>query len=185
MASARSLRRSKPLIWRQVVVRADLKLDRLHGVIQIAMGWKNCHLHQFIGGSGFRRTYYLTPNPEFGDMGGEMLDEKDFTVAELAPAAKRRFSYEYDFGDSWEHEVLVEKILPPDSAFKHPVCLAGANACPPEDCGGLPGYENLLAALADPKHPEHNDMKEWIGGGFDLTEFDVAATSAALKRLKA
>lgn len=180
-----SLKWSKPPIWRRVVVRGDMTLDRLHYLIQIAMGWMNCHLHQFIGGSGFARTFYGQPDPEFADMGGETLNEKRYTVADLAPAAKRKFIYEYDFGDGWQHDVVAEKILPPDSTFKHPVCLAGANACPPEDCGGIHGYYNLLEILADPKHPEHADMKEWIGGELNTEEFSVEDVNAALKRLKA
>lgn len=83
--------------------------------------------------------YYGIPEAECDDLGGETLNEKQFTVADLAPKVKARFIYEYDFGDSWEHEVVVEKVLPPDAAFKHPVCLGGANAAPPEDCGGTPG----------------------------------------------
>jgi len=83
---------------------------------------------------------YGVPDREKDDFGTETLNEKRYTVADLAPVAKRKFIYEYDFGDSWEHEVLVEQVLPPDADFKHPVCLAGANASPPEDCGGIPGY---------------------------------------------
>ena len=109
-----TLKWSKPPIWRRVLVRGDMTLDRLHNVIQIAMGWTDSHLHQFIAGSGFARTFYGRPDPEFADMGSEMLNEKRFTVADLAPAAKRKFIYEYDFGDSWKHEVCVEKVLPPD-----------------------------------------------------------------------
>ncbi len=179
------LKWSRPPIWRRVVVRADLKLDRLHNVIQIAMGWSNSHLHQFIVGSRSARTFYGTPDPEFEVMGAAMLNEKRYTVAELAPAAKKKFIYEYDFGDGWEHEVVAEKILPPAPAFRNPVCLAGANACPPEDCGGLGGYDNLLAILADPKHPEHAEMTEWIGGKFDAAEFRLEDVNAVLKRLKA
>ena len=180
-----TLRGSKPPIWRRVVVRADMTLDRLHAVIQIAMGWTDSHLHQFFAGSGFARTCYGTPDPEFADKGSETLNEKRYTVADLAPAPRRKFSYEYDFGDSWEHEVVLEKLLPPDSAFKHPTCLAGANACPPEDCGGVWGYSNLLKILADPKHPEHEEMREWLGGEFDPSTFDLNGVNAVLKRLKA
>jgi hypothetical protein len=180
-----TLRRSKPPIWRRVVVRADMKLDRLHTVIQSAMGWMNCHLHQFSAGSGFALTFFGTPDPDYADMGSETLNEKRYTIADLAPAARRKFGYEYDFGDSWEHQVAVEKVLPPDAAFRHPVCLAGANACPPEDCGGIPGYYDLLGILADPGHPEHEEMKEWIGGEFDPARFDLDRVNAVLKRLKA
>ncbi len=176
-----TLKWSKPPIWRRVLVRADMRLDRLHNVIQLVMPWTNSHLHQFIVG----RTSYGVPDPEFADMGGEMLNEKRHTLADLAPAAKKKFIYEYDFGDGWAHDVVVEKVLPPDAGFKHPVCLAGANACPPDDCGGIPGYYNLLEALANPKHPEHSDLKEWIGGEWDPVLFDLEAANSCLKKLKA
>ena len=180
-----TLRRSKPPIWRRVVVRADLRLDRLHTVIQIAMGWTNSHLHQFSASPGFALTFYGTPDPECAGMGSEALNEKRHTVADVAPAAKRKFGYEYDFGDSWEHQIAVERILPPDPAFKHPVCLAGANACPPEDCGGIWGYYNLLGILADPKHPEHEEMKGWMGGEYDPAAFDLNSINSVLKQIKA
>ncbi|MGA2542347.1 MAG: plasmid pRiA4b ORF-3 family protein [Verrucomicrobiota bacterium] len=171
----------KPPIWRRVMVRADMPLDRLHWLIQMVMGWTNSHLHQFAAG----RTFYGQPDPESADMGYETLNEKRHTVADLAPAVKKKFIYEYDFGDGWEHEVKLEKILPADAAFKHPVCLGGERACPPEDCGGMGGYCNLLEILADPKHPEHEDMKEWIGGEWDAESFDLDEVNAALQRLKA
>jgi hypothetical protein len=180
-----TLRRSKPPIWRRVVVRADMRLDRLHTVIQIAMGWMNCHLHQFTAGSGFALTYYGTHDPEFGDMDSETLNEKDYTIADLAPRAGRKIGYEYDFGDGWEHQLAVEKALPPDAGFKHPVCLAGANACPPEDCGGVWGYYRLLGILADPNHPEHAEMKGWLGEEIDPAQFNLEAVNSRLKGLKA
>ena len=96
-------------------------------------------------------------------------------MTDLAPGAKQKFIYEYDFGDSWEHEVLVEEVLPPDPDFKHPVCLGGANACPPEDCGGSPGYAEFVDAMADPKHEQHEEMKEWVGGAWDATRFSLEA----------
>jgi hypothetical protein len=176
-----TLRDCKPPIWRRIVVRADMKLDRLHRVIQTAMGWSDCHLHQFVVG----RVFYGVPDRERDDFGTETLNEKQYTVADLAPMPKKKFIYEYDFGDSWEHEILVEKALPPDAAFKHPVCLAGANASPPEDCGGIPGYYDLLAALADPKHEQHEEMKEWVGGAWDATRFSLEDANAGLKRIKA
>ena len=106
-------------------------------------------------------------------------------VRATSPAAKKKFLYEYDFGDGWIHEVVAEKILPPDPGFKNPVCLAGENACPPEDCGGIPGYYNLLEILGDRKHPEYRDMKDWMGGKFDPAAFKLDAVNKAFKRLKA
>lgn len=176
-----TLKWSNPAIWRRVVVRADMPLDRLHYVIQMAMGWTNSHLHQFMVG----RVRYGKPEPQMGQFGDDTLDEQRHTVADLAPAAKKKFLYEYDFGDGWVHEVVAEKILPPDPGFKKPVCLAGENACPPEDCGGMPGYYNLLEILGDRKHPEYRDMKDWIGGKWDPAAFDLDAVNKALKRLKA
>lgn len=174
---------SKPSIWRRVVVRRDMRLDRLHKVIQAAMGWTNSHLHQFITGRRAGSTFYGEPDP--GGFGTMTLNERRYNVADLAPAAKQKFIYEYDFGDGWEHDLVVEKILPPDASFKHPICLAGANACPPEDCGGIVGYYRLLEILADPKHPEHVDLQDWIGGEWDPAWFDLDEVNVDLKRAKA
>jgi len=180
-----TLKWSKPPIWRRVVVRGDTTLDRLHTVIQVAMGWIDCHLHQFITEQESGLVYYGKPDPEFADMGGEMLNEQRYTLAQLAPAARQKFVYEYDFGDSWQHDVVVEKILPPDPTFKHPVCLAGENACPPEDCGGMGGYYHLLEVLANPRHLEHEEFKHWLGGEFNAGEFSAEGVNLVLKRLKA
>ena len=162
------------------MVRADVKLDRLHRVLQSAMGWTNSHLHLFQVG----KTIYGQPDPELDALGHETLDERRYALAEIAPRAKQKFIYEYDFGDGWEHEIVVEAILPSDPGFKHPLCLAGANACPPEDCGGPPGYEEFLAAIRDPRHPEHKDQLAWAGGKFDPEAFDVAAVNRRLRLLK-
>lgn len=175
------LKWSKPAIWRRVIVRSDATLAQFHKILQIAMGWTDSHLHHFIVG----QTLYGRPDPEFADMGPDVLNEKRYTVANIAPAVKKKFIYEYDFGDGWRHEVLVEKISPGDSAFKHPVCLAGKNACPPEDCGGIHGYYNLLEALADPNNPEHMELRDWLGGEWDATRFDLQETNDLLKCLKA
>ena len=176
-----TLRDCKPPIRRRVVVRADMKLDRPYRVIQIAMGWLDCHLHQFVAGG----VYYRQPDPEGDDFGTETLNEKRYTVTDLTPGAGQKFICEYDLGDSCEHDVLVEEVLPPDPNFKHPVCQGGANACPPEDCGGTSSYYDLLAALADPKHEQHEEMKEWVGGAWDATQFSLEHTNAGLKRIKA
>ncbi len=172
---------SNPPVWRRVVVRSDMSLDRLHNVIQEVMGWTDSHLHQFVVGN----TYYGIPDPDMRGFGRDTLNEKRYTVAQLAPAVKSKFVYEYDFGDDWLHKVVLEKILPPDPEFQHPACLAGKNACPPEDCGGIPGYYNLLEVLADPGDPEHESMKDWLGYDFDPTQFDLEYANDVLSRLKA
>ena len=169
---------SKPPIWRRVIVRSDMTLDRLHDVIQWVMPWTDSHLHQFVVG----KTYYALPNPEFEN---DSLDEQEYGIADIAPNARNKFQYEYDFGDGWRHDLLVEKVLPPDPAFKHPVCVAGANACPPEDCGGIPGYYDMLEALANPKHPRHSECMEWMGEEWDAKQFDLDEINAALKHLNA
>lgn len=180
-----TLKWTKPPIWRRVVVRGDMTLDRLHQVIQIAMGWDDDHMHQFVVGSGFDRVSYGRPEPQFAGFGTRRLDARRYSVSDLAPAAKRKFYYEYDFGDGWLHEVVAEKILPPDPAFKHPVCLAGARACPPEDCGGVGGFYNLLSIAADPKDPDHEEMRDWIGEDYDPEQFSAVEANRSLARLEA
>lgn len=107
------------------------------------------------------------------------------TLPDLASEAKKKFIHEYDFGDSRHHEVKVEKALPADPNFKHPVCLAGENACPTEDCGGIPGYYRLLEVLADPKSPEHEEMTDWAGEDLDPTVFSRDEANAYLSQVKA
>jgi hypothetical protein len=181
-----TLKHSRPVIWRRIVVPANFKLDRLHDVIQLVMPWTNSHLHHFMVGAPHGRdcTFYGQPNSEFAGMGSEELDEKRYTIADIAPGAKAKFIYEYDFGDGWEHQIVVEKVPPPDAGFKRVICLAGANACPPDDCGGIPGYYNMIEIIADRKHPEHESIKEWLGGEWNMARFDLDETNAALKRFK-
>jgi hypothetical protein len=170
---------SKPPIWRRVQVPGSITLAKLHHVIQAAMGWYNCHLHQFIIGG----TYYGVPDPDF-DM-PPMRNEKSVKLAQVVPGAKQKFAYEYDFGDSWLHRIVVEKILPPEEGSRTPLCLAGKRACPPEDCGGIPGYYGFfLEAIRDPEHPEHDEMLDWIGGSFDPEAFDKEHVNWQLKSLR-
>ncbi|MEI8289368.1 MAG: plasmid pRiA4b ORF-3 family protein [Verrucomicrobiota bacterium] len=181
-----TLNYSRPSIWRRIVVPSNLRLNRLHDVIQQVMPWTNCHMHHFIVGKPYSRDciYYGRPNPQFADMDSENLNEAKYTIADIAPAAKAKFYYEYDFGDGWEHQIVVEKVLPPDAGFKRVVCLAGKNACPPDDCGGIPGYYQMLEIIADPKHPDHEHMKLWLGVEWDAARFDLEEVNGALKRVK-
>ncbi len=178
------LKWSRPSIWRRVVVRADLSLHRLHDVIQIAMGWTDSHPHQFMVGSGRTPICYGMRSSD-GDGMGDTLDETRYAVWDLAPKPKGKFVYEYDFGDGWIHDVTVEKTLAVDAPFQHPVCLGGANPCPPEDCGGVGGYYRLLEILGNPKHPEYADLKDWMGDGAENARFDLDAVNEQLRRLKA
>lgn len=171
-----SLNGIKPAIWRRLEIPADLSLHGLHQCIQAAFGWGDEHLHAFdINGLCF-----AAPNPD-----GELddLDSRKQPLWELEGKFKS-FGYTYDFGDDWEHKIKIEDWAESDPTAIYPRCTGGANACPPEDCGGEPGYEELLAALADPKHERHAEMKEWLEEVFDPKAFDLAQTNAALKRLK-
>jgi hypothetical protein len=174
---------TEPPIWRRLQVPGDANLGWLHAVIQVAMGWTNSHLHQFrIGGE-----YYSDPRHHFAEFEGdpEILDERRFTFQQLAQTPHDSLTYEYDFGDSWQHLITVEKILPPNSGTRRTaVCLDGARTCPPEDCGGGWGYAELLKALANRKHPEHKTMKEWLGRPFDAEAFEVAKINTWLGKLK-
>ena len=168
-----TLKGSKPPIWRRMQITSDTTLVQFHRIVQCVMGWDGSHLYQFvIGGIAY------------GDPG--MVGEWDIEDARTAPLAalvrgeKSKFLYEYDFGDSWEHELLVEKILPLDEGKRYPVCLTGKRACPPEDCGGVWGYASFLEAIHDPEHPEHEEMLEWIGGEFDPEAFDRDEVNVAL-----
>ena len=174
---------AKPSIWRRLQVPGNANLGWLHAVLQVAMGWTNSHLHHFLT----RDARYSDPRFD-QDMDFDVKpnrDETRATLAQIAPAEGARLRYEYDFGDSWEHKITVEKILPPDPATAtSAVCLEGARACPPEDCGGIGGYADLLETLKNPKHPEHQSMKEWLGRPFDAAAFDVAKTNLWLRKLK-
>jgi hypothetical protein len=174
---------SEPPIWRRIQVPGAARLDWLHSVLQVAIGWTNSHLHQFRVGE----DCYSDTRHHFAEFEGdpEILEEREFTLRQIAPREKNAFRYEYDFGDSWEHEITVEKILPPNAAASTTaICLDGARACPPEDCGGVWGYSNLLKILKDRKHPEHKSMKEWLGRAIDAEAFDVQKTNLWLRKLK-
>lgn len=174
------LRWVKPLVWRRVLVPETITLAKLHSVLQWTMGWTNSHLHEFE----IARRRYGVPDPEW-ELGGEPLtDERRVRLQPLLEAGLRRFTYLYDFGDSWEHVVKVEDLLPPDPDSAPILCTAGENACPPEDVGGEPGYIEFLAALADPMHEEHENMRSWIGYPFDPAAFDLNAVNRALARIK-
>ncbi len=172
-----TLKGTSPPIWRRLLVWSDTRLSVLHDVIQVAMGWYDSHLHQFVVG----RVYYGVPDP---DSWTEVKDESKVTFSQVAPGEKARITYEYDFGDSWTHSILVEKILPPSPNVDPPVCLAGRRACPPEDVGGVWGYADFLEAIADPEHEEHDEMLEWIGGEFDPAAFNMEAVNAQLRDLR-
>ena len=173
---------SKPPIWRRIAIPADMKLSKLHDVVQIVMGWHDCHMHEFLTPDG---TRYGAPDPEFGlAMDVDALDERKVRLRNVVQQPKDRFRYDYDFGDDWEHGLELQKIVPPDPDARYPVCLAGKRACPPEDCGGIWGYMDLIEALRDPKHERREELTEWIGGEFDPEAFDLDGINALLRRVR-
>ena len=142
------------------------------------MGWEDVHLQHFIVG----KVIYESPLPfDNGFVDPEAGDAVTARLCDVLPRVKAKMIYEYDFGDSWLHRIEVEKIVEPPVDGQVPSCLAGANACPLEDCGGPPGYMDLLEALGDPEHPQHAEMSEWMGGEFDAAHFDIAAVNRKLK----
>ncbi|OGA51686.1 MAG: hypothetical protein A3F74_06555 [Betaproteobacteria bacterium RIFCSPLOWO2_12_FULL_62_58] len=171
----------EPSVWRRLEVPSTMTFGDLHGAIQAAMGWEDCHLWAFYVGKT-----EVSPDPEQFDFPGEpRAQAADWTALDDMLAGRRiKFRYIYDMGDDWLHEIKVEKILAPEPGVQYPRCTGGERACPPEDCGGFPGYYNVLEALADPKHPEYEEMLDWIGGEWDPEAFDIKAVNARLQPRK-
>lgn len=171
---------AKPPIWRRIQVPTDITLAGLHEVLQVTMGWYNCHLYQFLLGD----VCFGEPNPDYDDWGTSMHDAAATKLENVIAVEKEKLFYEYDFGDGWDHEILLEKILPGDAEVQYPVCLKGKRACPPEDCGGVWGYARLLEVLADLDHEEHDDLLEWAGGRIDPEAFDFDVVNAGLRPMR-
>lgn len=166
-----TLRGVKPPVWRRLLMPGTMTLSQLHTAIQAAMGWHDCHLHAFnIGGESF------------GDRrrGDDVSDEDCPTLNDLLRSSAVLFGYTYDFGDRWEHRIAFETSEPAVDGQPYPACVGGKRNCPPEDCGGALGYGQLLAVLADPNHPEHEDQLDWVGGEFDPNEFNLEQANTVL-----
>lgn len=173
----------EPTIWRELWVDTSFSLAQLHGVLQIAMGWEDCHLYTFFD----RASNFMASGLSSGQLGeqlGGMLGEEkaahEICVAEVLDRKGARLSYEYDMGDGWLHQISVLECAAQCPGGMPVECVAGARACPPEDCGGPPGYMNLLEAISNRRHPEHKDLLEWVGGAFDPAEFDLQETREEL-----
>lgn len=166
----------KPPVWRRVQVK-DCTLANLHDVIQTVMPWTNSHLHAFeVGGE-----QYGEPDPTGMMDVMEMKNEARIKLSQIANQGHKKFTYTYDFGDNWEHVVLIEKALDAEAGVRYPRCVAGRRACPPDDCGGAWGYGDFLEAISDPQHERHEELLEWIGGEFDPEEFSVEAVNERLR----
>jgi hypothetical protein len=173
---------AQPPVWRQVLVPQMIPLDKLHDVIQAAMGWTDSHLHEFVI-SGVR----YSPR-EHQDFEADVVAEERGVPLQVAlRGTARTFEYVYDFGDDWHHAVIVESVeaLAPGAPRGAQLeCLGGENACPPEDVGGAWGYEEFLQAIADPAHPEHESTREWVARDFDPNHFDLSLANARVKSIK-
>jgi len=168
------LREVLPVVWRRFLVPGSITLPGLHRVIQEVMGWENCHLHLFL----FGKKEYGLPDPDFPT---EMRNERGRRLREFVRGEGEVFGYVYDFGDNWEHDVLVERIIP-GAEVTDARCLEGERACPPEDVGSPSGYMDYLEAMRDPSHPDHEQMVEWRGPSFDPENFDPAKINRRLSR---
>ena len=173
-----TLKGIKPPIWRRIRVPETYTFWDLHVAIQDAMGWLDYHLHQFemVNPSTGMKVEIGIPDKESG-WGREILLGWKQKIADYFSIENRSADYTYDFGDNWEHIIKLEKILPRDKNIDYPICIAGKRACPPEDCGGIWGYENFLEIINDPDNKEYEDMIEWVGGEFDPEHFDVKEVS--------
>lgn len=166
-----------PKVVRRLAIPFALRLDRLHLVFQAALGWENYHLWEFrIGGAGFG-----IPDPSWPD--GPLDARKTSLQRVIADTGVKHFRYLYDFGDGWEHTVVIEKIEPMRPGITHPFLLAAAGRCPPEDVGGPSGYAEYLEALADANHERHIEMLEWRGSTFDPAKVNIADLGLAVDDL--
>lgn len=169
-----TLRSVRPPVWRRIQVRSDMTLGELARVLEAAIGWMGGHLHVF----DVEGTWYGSADP---DWGSDDLDENEYRLIEVLDTVGGKLRWDYDFGDGWEHDVVVEKITDADPGVEYPLCLAGRRACPPDDCGGPPGYAELLVALADPQHPDHEELLERAPPDFDPASFDIDDANLALR----
>jgi hypothetical protein len=168
-----SLSDIQPPIWRRVQVK-DCTLSKLHEIIQVSMGWEFDHLYSFaVGGTEYGDT-------EMSE--SDMKNDRRAKLSRLVPGEKFKFRYTYDFGDNWEHEVLVERILPPEPGRRYPICVEGQRACPPEDVGGVWGYMDLVEAIRNPRHKGRERVLEWLGEDFDPEAFDTGTVNERLAR---
>jgi hypothetical protein len=171
-----------PLIWRRLLVPADVTRETLHDILQLAMGWEDCHMHDFrIGQQRFGK-----PDPMEQAFGGvRTASERTARLFSVLGRVGAKAVYTYDFGDSWEHQIVVEKRLAPEIGRAYPTCLAGERHGPPEDCGGISGLYNLLEAIRDPAHEQHEELLDWLEDGFDPEAFSVDEVKPPLRAFAA
>jgi len=176
-----TLRGTRPPIWRRLLMPAELTLEQLHAVLQAAMGWDDSHLHEFrIGSHRFGK-----PDPSERWLGRSVtLSERTTRLSSVIDRVGAKAVYTYDFGDSWEHELLVEKVLAPEPGHSYPICIDGQRQAPPEDCGGIGGFYHLLEAIRDPEHVDHEERREWLGRDCDPDAFSLDAVNRRLSHIQ-
>ena len=166
---------TSPPVWRRILVPRDITFRDLHRILQTVMGWTDSHLHQFV----LQRQRLSDPRSRTGS---KVANENRTRLGELIWTVGARLLYEYDFGDNWQHELLLEEVLIGDESFQQ-ICVAGKRCCPPEDCGGPQGFAELLQVLQDANHPDHDGVCEWLGGFFPEA-FSVDEINRGLRRRK-
>jgi hypothetical protein len=170
-----------PPIWRRLLVPANMTLAQLHDVLQAVMGWQDCHMHEFCAG----QRHFGKPNPEDRLMGMPPVEnERTVPLSNVLGRVGTKAIYTYDFGDSWEHGIVLEKRLPADQGTAYPVCAGGERACPPEDCGGIPGFYDLLDALGNATHEQHDELQDWVGDNYDPDVFSIDDVNRSLIPLR-
>jgi hypothetical protein len=177
-----TLEGSKPRVWRDILVPSNLTLEDLHYVIQTVMGWGNCHLHQFIA----EKVLYsetIDDSDPYELKGGDTDDrnEQQYIISQLLNEEKTTMIYEYDLGDSWIHKIELKKVLPADTEVRRPRCIKGEQACPPEDCGGIWGYADILESLQNTKTSERDKLLTGLDNAFNPNYFDMEAVNKTLK----
>ena len=170
----------EPVVSRRIEVPLAIRLDRLHHVLQIVVGWTDSHLYEFR----FRGIGFGIPDPDWGIGDGPIDARKTTLLAVIEDTGAKSFKYLYDFGDGWEHAIKIEKIQPAASGTIYPRLMGATGRCPPEDVGGPWGYQEMLEALADPHHERHGEMRDWLGGDFNPNEpIDTSAIDINLLTL--
>lgn len=177
-----SLLDTQPQIWRRVLVKGGYTFYDLHYIIQLTMGWEDYHLYEF------HCSGLIIGNPEADDAfvyeaDEAVTDARNIKIDEVLSKEGETLIYKYDFGDGWKHLVKVEKVLDEDTAFEYPVLLEGALSAPPEDCGGISGFYNLLKILKSTAHPQHKEMADWAGKEYDPKKLDIAEINSQLQKL--
>lgn len=168
------------MVWRRFLVPSSVTLHRLHLVLQDVMGWKNYHLYRFKYG----KNQYGEPDPENDFYELPFINSRRTKLGDIVREERSLFLYEYDFGDGWEHQLMVEDILEREADKLYPVCIAGQNACPPEDCGGPHGYAEMLEIIRNPAHQEYHNTKTWLGKGFNPGRFNMESVNRRLLSMR-